>query len=509
MTTLFKVPRRTPPLLLLLCSCACAQLAPVVQTESGAVRGTASATVLSFKNIPYAASPAGDWRWRPPRRAESWEGELDATDWGPRCAQVDSAGNISGVEDCLRLNVWTPADAAAGTRPVLVWIHGGSLVRGTAMSNSTDGARLVERTGAVVVSINYRLGAFGYLPYRLFAEESGTTGNYGLLDQIAALEWVQRNIAAFGGDPRRVAVFGQSAGGFSVCTLVASPRARNLFSAAIMMSGGCTARTWDAGLAAGDRLAAAAGCADAADPAACLRGSSMESVLAALPPNTGYAATIDGYALYGIPEQIISRGAHSRVPVIVGNTSEEDGGTGAGILTAADFQNAVLALFPYPTAMPLIWQQYPLWEYASPGDAYVAFASDYQYVCPARRAARAFLAGQYEPVYRYVFSHVRDLAPPEVRALGARHSSDVPYVFDKLDTSEYGVSQAEERLVDAFAQYFAALAASGSVAEAVAPFWPAYDGNDTFLRLDSEIRAGDNYRKRQCDFWDYLLALKP
>jgi para-nitrobenzyl esterase len=509
MAVLFDGERRWPCLLLLLCGGAQGQVAPVVQTESGAVHGSATAAVLSFKNIPYAAAPEGESRWRPPRRAASWEGELDATAWGPRCAQIDLTGKISGAEDCLRLNVWAPADTTAGARPVLVWIHGGSLVRGSAMSSSYDGTHLVERTGVVLVGINYRLGAFGYLPHRVFAAESGTTGNYGLLDQIAALEWVQRNIAAFGGDPRRVAIFGQSAGGFSVCSLIASPLAKNLFSAGIIMSGGCTAQAWEAGLAAGDRLADAAGCADAADTASCLRGLSMESVLQALPPDTRYSATIDGYALYGVPEQIISRGAHNRVPVIVGNTSEEQGGTGAGIVTAADFQGAVLKVFPYPTAMPLIWQHYPLWEYGSAEDAYVAFASDLMYVSAARRIARAFLTGQNEPVYRYVFSHVRDYAPPEVQALGAVHASDTPYVFDKLSTRDYEESEAEQRLVDAFEQYFAALAASGAVAEAAAPLWPAYDWNDSFLRLDSEIRAEEGYRKRQCDFWDWIVGLKP
>jgi para-nitrobenzyl esterase len=509
MNILFSGRSRCSCLLLVVCGCALGQVAPVVQTESGAVRGTATTAVLSFRNIPYAAPPEGEWRWQPPRRAASWDGELDAGALGPRCAQIDLTGKISGVEDCLHLNVWAPAGAEAGSRPVLVWIHGGSLVRGSAMSSSSDGARLVERTGVVVVSINYRLGAFGYLPHRQLAAESGTTGNYGVLDQIAALEWVQRNIAAFGGDPHRVAVFGQSAGGFSVCSLIASPLAKNLFSAAIIMSGGCSARSWNDGMAAGDRFTAAAGCTDAIDPVSCLRGLGVESVLRALPPDTYYAATIDGYALTGVPEQIIARGGHFRVPVIVGNTSEEEGASGTGILTATDFQNAVLTLFPYPTAMPLIWQQYPLWEYATPRDAYVAFASDLKYVCAARRAARAFFASQSEPVYRYVFSHVRDNAPPEVQALGAQHASDTPYVFDKLGTSAYEVSEAEERLVDAFARYFAALGSSGSVAEAVAPYWPPYDGNDTFLRLDSEIRPENNYRKRQCDFWDYLIALKP
>jgi para-nitrobenzyl esterase len=262
-------------------------------------------------------------------------------------------------------------------------------------------------------------------------------------------------------------------------------------------------------MAAGGQFVVAAGCADATDQLSCLRGLSMETVLQAMPPDTGYAVVVDGYALKGAPEQIISRGLHNRVPAIVGNTSEEEGGSGSGILTTIDFQNAVLKLFPYPTAMPLVLPQYPLWEYASPRDAYVALASDFKYVCTARRAARAFLTGQHETVYRYVFSHVLDNATAEVRSLGARHASDIPYVFDKLDNGGYELSEAELRLVDVFSRYFASLAGSGSVAEAVAPYWPVYDGNDTFLWLDSEIRPGSNYRKRQCDFWDYIMSLKP
>jgi len=275
------------------------------------------------------------------------------------------------------------------------------------------------------------------------------------------------------------------------------------------MSGGCTARTWGAGLAAGEGFVSAAGCSDTANPLACLRGLSMESVLQALPPDTGYSVVIDGYALTAAPDQIISRGVHHRVPVIVGNTSEEQGGSGSAVLTPAAYQDAILKLFPYPAAMPLILQQYPLWEYGSPRDAYVAFASDLRYACPARRAARAFLAGQNETVYRYVFSHVLDNATAEIRSLGARHGADVPYIFDKLDGAGYQPSEAEERLVEVFARYFSALAASGATADPAAPFWPRYDANDTFLRLDSDIISESGSRKRQCDFWDYLVTLKP
>ena len=498
-----------PSCAFLLCCSGLAQTGPVVQIESGAVRGTATAAVLSFKNIPYAAAPEGEWRWRPPRRVENWDGEWDSTTWGPRCAQIDTSGKTSGVEDCLRLNVWTPAAARSEARPVMVWIHGGSLARGSAMSSSTDGASLVERTGVVLVGINYRLGQFGYLPHRLLAAESGTTGNYGLLDQTAALEWVQRNIAVFGGDPRRVAIFGQSAGGFSVCSLLASPLARGLFSAAILMSGGCAARPWDSGLAVGAQFTAAAGCGDAADPLACLRGLGVEQVLRVSPPDTGYAPTIDGYAMLDDPYQRILCGAHHRVPVMVGNTSLEEGGSGSGIVTTADLQSAILKIFPYPTAIPLVLQEYPVWEYGTPRDAYVAFASDLKYGCPARRIARALSGSQQESVYRYVFSHVADNAPPEVQALGARHAADTPYVFDKVQSAGYEVSDAERRLVEAFGRYFAAMATAGSPADPAAPAWPRYDGNDTFLWLDSEIRPGNDFRKGQCDFWDYLFSLKP
>jgi para-nitrobenzyl esterase len=413
------------------------------------------------------------------------------------------------VEDCLRLNVWAPAAPPAEARPVMVWIHGGSLARGSAMSSSTDGARLVERTGVVLVGINYRLGQFGFLPHRLLAAESGTTGNYGLLDQVAALEWVQRNIAAFGGDPRRVTIFGQSAGGFSVCSLMTSPLARGLFSAAIMMSGGCVARTWEAGLAAGQQFAAAAGCGSAGDPLACLRELSAESVLRALPPDTGYSPTIDGYALMAAPLDVILRGGHHRVPAIVGNTSLEEGGSGGGIVTSADLQSAILKIFPYPSAMPLLLQEYPVWEYGTPRDAYVAFASDLKYTCPARRVARALLGSQQEGVFRYVFSHVADNAPPEAQSLGARHAADTPYVFDKVEAAGYEVSEAERRLVEAFARYFTALGVAGAPADPAVPAWPRYDAGDPFLWLDAEIRPGNDFRKGQCDFWDYLFSLKP
>ena len=495
---------------------------PVIETDSGLVRGASSGTVWSFKNIPYAAPPVGDLRWRPPQAVSPWEGERDATEWGGACTQVDSSGKVTGSEDCLQLNVFTPAGAPEPSRPVLFWIHGGSLTSGSAVSTSGgvrqfDGSKLAEKTGVVLVSINYRLGPLGYLAHRTLSWEqpTGTTGNYGMLDQIAALEWVHRNIARFGGDPQRVAIFGQSAGATSVCALVASPRAAGLFSGAIMMSGSCGARTLASSQAQGDAIFAYAGCSEDADPAACMRGVSAERVVQIprspdfVSPVSGYSASIDGYLLTDTPENLVGRGRHNHLPVMIGNTSNEEGNSATGIASEFEYRQAIRALVPYTGADTLIMNQYPVSEYSSYRDAYVALLSDFSYVWPARRAARAFLAGQTEPVWRYVFSHIPDNAAPEVRAQGAVHGADTPYVFDTLDRANYTSSEGELELIDLIQRFWSRMAEAGTPGGDDLPFWPRYNGLDPYLRLETPLSLESGFRARQCDFWDYMLSIKP
>src|SRR5579871_262607 len=254
---------------------------PIVRIDDGLVRGASAAGVDSFLGIPYAAPPTGDLRWRPPRPAAGWTGVRDATAFGPSCPQAPSPFAPPGPfsEDCLYLNVYAPASRGGfGGRPVLVWIHGGGLVQDAA--RDYDGTKLAA-DGVVVVTINYRLGALGFLAHpALAARPGGSAGNYGLMDQQAALRWVQRNIARFGGDPDNVTIAGQSAGGLSVLAQMVSPGARGLFQRAIVQSGAFALNQQPLATAeaAGEKFATAVGCPD--QTAACLRNVPVSELVA-------------------------------------------------------------------------------------------------------------------------------------------------------------------------------------------------------------------------------------
>ena len=273
------------------CPAAGAAEPGLVPTSSGWVRGSTTDTgTWSFRGIPYAAAPVGDLRFRPPAPAACAPTEIAATDFGAMCPQFEgeeegiATGRIVGDEDCLTLNVWTPPDYGERTSalPVLFFIHGGGNTAGSSSKRvggqaMYDGERLAASNEAVVVTINYRLGPLGYLTLPSLAAESehASAGNYGLLDQIAALAWVRDNIGAFGGDPARVLVFGESGGAVDTCMMVATPLAAGLFSAALMESGACAAQSGAERQSQGAELAAAAGC-DGADEVACLRALSVE-----------------------------------------------------------------------------------------------------------------------------------------------------------------------------------------------------------------------------------------
>src|SRR5215469_802584 len=252
---------------------------PVTGTDNGPVRGLAVGAVNEFLGIPYAAPPVGALRWQPPQPAASWSGVRDATRFGPHCPQgATPFGQASTSEDCLYLNVFTPSHKQAGSHfPVMVWIHGGALITGE--SNDYDPSALVA-DGVTVVTINYRLGALGFLAHPALADANGQSGDYGLMDQQAALRWVQRNIASFGGNPGNVTIFGESAGGLSTLSQVASPQAKGLFERAIVESGSynLTQAPLPDAEAAGEAFAASAGCAS--QTAACLRSLPVSTILA-------------------------------------------------------------------------------------------------------------------------------------------------------------------------------------------------------------------------------------
>jgi para-nitrobenzyl esterase len=320
----------------------------------------------------------------------------------------------------------------------MFWIHGGGHVQGGApLANAGlrvyDGRRLAGKTGNVVVTINYRLGPLGWLAHPGLTNESGAagSGNYGTLDQIAALEWVRRNIEAFGGDPGRVMIFGESAGGVSVCSLIASRLAAGLFHRAVIQSGGCNAKPLKEAGEFGMELAVKAGCGGAEDTAACLRGLELERLMRARPVEidvagrpSEYGSVVDGFVLTDTPSGVIAAGEHNRVPVIVGSSSDETSRSVPLIRNETEYVAAVRLLFPARTVAGEVLAMYPARDYASPRAAYVALTSDAKFICGARAAARALDENQAEPVWRYVMTHAPENTPPAFRALGAWHGLD-------------------------------------------------------------------------------------
>src|SRR5215472_18593341 len=294
---------------------------PVTGTANGAVRGVANGAVDEFLGIPYAAPPVGALRWQPPQPVVGWSGVRDATQFAPHCPQLPTPfGQASTSEDCLFLNVFTPVHKQAGSHfPVMVWIHGGALVTGE--SDDYDPAALAEG-GVTVVTINYRLGALGFLAHPALADANGQSGDYGLMDQQAALRWVQRNIASYGGNQHDVTIFGESAGGLSTLSQVASPQARGLFDRAIVESGSynLTQASLSSAEAAGDAFAAAAGCSS--QTAACLRSLPVSTILANENAG-GYTPNINSEVLPETLGAALATGNFNRVPIINGTNRDE------------------------------------------------------------------------------------------------------------------------------------------------------------------------------------------
>src|SRR5580692_4805445 len=373
---------------------------PIVRPSDGLVRGTTAGTVDEFLGLPYAAPPTGNLRWRPPAPPASWKGVRDATQFGPSCPQATTRnpflppGPIS--EDCLYLNVYAPTlrGGDEGGRPVLVWIHGGGLTLDG--GRNYDGSKLAA-DGIVVVTINYRLGALGFLAHPALASQpGGAAGNYGLMDQQAALRWVQRNIAHFGGDPRNVTIAGESAGGLSVLAQMVSPGARGLFQRAIVQSGtfALNQRPLAAAEAAGQTFATAVGCPD--QSAACLRSVPVASLVGKF--GVEIPGVVDGSVLTQPIGAALARGQFARVPVINGITHDEEllfvAGLGltvsqgtniplaAPLSDSANYQTDIVqALGVSAARAAAIANEYP--PGAHPDVAFSLLVSDASFACPA------------------------------------------------------------------------------------------------------------------------------
>jgi para-nitrobenzyl esterase len=484
----------------------------VVATAGGTVRGQVVAAADEFLGIPYAAPPVGALRWQPPRSAAPWHGIRSTTSYAPHCPQPSSTfGQASTSEDCLYLNVFTPAASKARNLPVMVWVHGGSLLTGE--SNDYSPAELV-RHGVVVVTINYRLGALGFLAdAALASRRGGPSGNYGLMDQQAALRWVQRNIRGFGGDPGDVTLFGESAGGLSTLAQVASPGARGLFQRAIVESGTyqLTQQPLAAAEAAGQAFAAKAGCASTAsatNTAACLRGLPVSTILAN-EDQVGYTPDVDGAVLTQSIKTALSRGQFNRVPVVIGTNHDEYRLFVAVYqflgqrVTAANYQSMIASTLGVSAAIAgKIAAQYPLSRYPSPPVALGAVGTDAIFACHALTADESL--ARYVPTYAYEFNdeNAPELFLPAVGfPYGAAHASELPYLFSQTTISRHiGLSAAQQQLAAAMKQDWTNLAKTGVPAAGWPKFTSASQQMLSLVPPTPQVET-DFAAQHHCAFW--------
>ena len=471
---------------------------PIGITETGNVKGTTTNTMFVFRGIPYAAPPVGDLRWRPPEPAARWQGVRDASQFAGHCAQPATVfGQATLNEDCLYLNVYRPRPGSVPLfpllKPVMVWFHGGALFLGE--SDSYDPTRLVAE-GVVVVTVNYRLGLLGFLAHPALTAESayGGSGNYGIMDQQAALAWVQRNIAGFGGDPSNVTIFGESAGALSVHTHLASPQSAGLFDQAIIQSGAyaLTQASLATAEAAGANFATAAGCSD--QTAACLRAAPVANLLAA-GGGGGFVPNLDNHVLTQTVRNALTTGTFNQVPLLEGSNHDEwrlfvgltEVATGVP-LSAAGYPAAIAATLRISLAQATLIANflYPLVAYSSPSVALGAVGTDAIFACNSRVSAR--LASAFVPTFAYEFNDPnapQRFLPPLSFPTGAYHASEIQYVFDTNSVvPSPGFTPAQQALADAMVDYWTDFAKRGDPNDTGNTAWTAYTtATDTIQTL--------------------------
>jgi para-nitrobenzyl esterase len=491
----------------------------LVITAYGAVRGQRAGDTHVYKGIPFAAPPVGALRLRPPEPPACIEGVLEAAAFGNWCPQSDGLGGAQGDEDCLTLNVWAPVDPPASPRAVMVWIHGGGNTSGSSGRGGDDdplfdGQPYVEQADVVFVSINYRLGALGFIAHpALTAEDrNGSSGNYALLDQIAALEWVRDNIAAFGGDSSRVMIFGQSAGAVDICALLTSPLAAGLFHRVLMSSGACVSQPLGQREASGAALASSLGC-ESGDVAGCLRGLPADAFVSEQPNSLSmvnplgleglpFGPTVDGHVLLEDPLQALGDGDHADVPFVLGSNSMEASIAVQPVVTLNEYEQIVYDHYGQAGG-DLVLAMYDPQSFPTPRRALVALSTDASWTCPVRRAARAAAASQSSAVHRHFFTH--ELDGPAWQGLGAFHALDVYFVFQHAQAMGYTLSPAELAFSQAILGYWSRFAVTGDPNGDGAVPWPSYaPSDDPHLVLDTTIVAGDGVRTARCDLLDSL-----
>ena len=529
----------------------------LVQTTDGTVRGIVTPNERQFLGIPFAAPPVGNLRWKPPQPPTPWQGIRSATSFGNACIQPNLAqltgiaqgGSAAGSEDCLYLNVYTPNPIGnIGHLPVMVWIYGGAFVFG---AGSYNPAAIVQQGHMIVVTFNYRLGPFGFLALPGLSAENpnGSSGDYGLQDQQAALHWVKANITNFGGNPNNVTIFGESAGGSSVCDQIASPLAAGLFQKAITESGPCegvsafSTPSLSTAQQSGTAFAAKAGCTGSSSAiVSCMRALSANTLLndttnnlAGLFSGTGltFLPDVDGSVLTEPVVNALASGAYNHVPVIEG-TNHDEGALfvllqflASGRMTAAQYTANLQKLFG--PAAPLVQAEYPVNPSTSPDQASARVATDAVFSCPAHTADRLFAAGV--PIYTYEFNDPDPLGIDALATvllhldftLGDMHATELPYVFDGILNTVggafpelAGVSALpfplsllliHPALSHQMIAYWTNFAATGNPNGSGLPLWSPYNpGSDQFQSLTSTGSGPiSNFASdHHCSFWASL-----
>ena len=469
---------------------------------SGAVTGKNN-DISVYKGIPFAAPPVGNLRWKAPQPAKDWDGVREATKFSPIPPQRQSTDPQS--EDCLYLNVWTPAKSAAERIPVMVWIYGGGFTYGSASGRTYEGTHLAEH-GVVVVTFNYRLNVLAGFAHPLLSKESGHgSGDYGMLDQIAALQWVQRNIRAFGGDPSNVTIFGESAGGIAVSSLVTSPLTNGLFHKAIVESGSAARITPLANAERnGEALVEKMGLASDPNLLATLRSKAWSEIPNA--QNYRGGPVIDGYAFTSDPMEFWAKGTQHNVPMIIGHNHDEatffTAQQGEVPKTAEEFQaslkqrfgdsaNRLLSLYPGSTEDEIYWSE-------------IGIRTDSRFGIGARRQLRGnFSIASKE--WEYHFSYLPAAAKGSKR--GVSHASELAYVFGNVPAT---ADQQTHDVSEAMVKYWTQFAKTGDPNQPGLPAWPAFQtGNEAYLEIGQPIAAGKDLNKDKEDLFDSILRPEP
>jgi para-nitrobenzyl esterase len=484
-----------------------------IRIESGLIAGTVG-DISIFKGIPYAAPPVGELRWKPPQPPPTWDGVREAKEFGHQCIyRGPGAFAGPGSEDCLSLNIWTPAKRPGERLPVMVWIHGGGFQFGSGRWPLFEGTALA-RLGVVLVTLNYRLNIFGFFSHPDLAKESpnGVSGNYGLLDQIAALKWVKNNIAKFGGDANRVTIFGESAGGSSVAYLMISPLAKGLFHRAIIESGGISSIAHlressyglqpaeDSGIKHGSQIAE-------------LRAKTVQEILASAAPADGtdifsttlrnYWPVVDGWVIPADPAEMYAAGRFHRIPLLVGTCGNEGGFFVARRrqAEAADYEKWVRATFL--NYAPLVQQRYPI----SAGKEIRLLAGDIygaaQFYYSARMVARA-VSSRAVKTWMFHFTRVNPHGP--FAEFGAVHTSEMAYVFGNpgagLGSAAIKIEPKDREISNVMSSAWVRFAATGDPNGPRLPKWPRYrQDSEQHLEFGDTIRTGSRLFAAELDFW--------